>query len=68
MPLGQSDRERNYLRQRGITGDQLAIARALDITGVLLTPRQRSRIGHKLGHGLRVARKPPRRTEAAEGQ
>lgn len=58
MPLGSLERTAGYARQRG----------ARDPDTMPLTSRQRRRIEHKLGHGLRRARKPPRRTEKAEGQ
>jgi hypothetical protein len=78
MPLGSLERERNYIR-RNYSGPLLAIdpasspadpATLLASSGITgaprLTARQQRRIRHKLGHGLRAARKPPRRTEEAQ--
>lgn len=58
MPLGSLERAVGYARQRGVR----------DPDTMPLTSRQQRRIGHKMRHGLRAARKPPRRTEKAEGQ
>jgi len=58
MPLGSLERAAGYARQRGVR----------DPATMALTSRQRRRLRHKLGHGLRAGRKPPRRTEKLEGQ